>query len=83
MDRIKSGFSVVTSTAVPQEASLTDIVTRIDLKEKDDTWVSVLHQAANLDNDRTQYQIIIAERDYDVRSNVKFLQAIYLNALSL
>lgn len=77
-----SGLPVVMSTAVPQEASLTDIVIRIDLKEKDDTWVSALHQAANLDNDRTQYQKKIAERGYDVRSNVKLLQAIYLNALN-
>ena len=78
-----SGLPVVMSTAVSEESSLTDIVTRIDLKEKDDTWVSALHQAASLDHDRTLYQKIIAERGYDVRSNVKFLQAIYLNALSL
>lgn len=78
-----SGLPFVMSTAVSEESSLTDIVTRIDLKEKDDTWVSALHQAACFNNDRTQYLKKIAERGYDVRSNVKFLQAIYLNALSL
>lgn len=78
-----SGVPVVMSTAVSEESSLTDIVTRIDLKEKNDTWVSALHQAASLNHDRTQYHQKIAERGYDVRSNVKFLQAIYLNALSL
>lgn len=76
-----SGLPVIMSTAVPQEASLTDIVTRIDLKEKNDTWVSALHQAASLNHDRTQYQQKIADSGYDVKSNVKILQSIYRNAI--
>lgn len=72
-----SGLPVVMSTAVSEESSLTDIVTRIDLNEKDDSWTSALHQAAGLDYDRTQYQKVIVDSGYDVKNNVKILQEIY------
>lgn len=72
-----SGCPVVMSTTVPNEVSLTDIVTRIRLSDEDEIWLTTIDKMAFIKQERTKYQKIIEKKGYDVRSNIKVLNNIY------
>lgn len=72
-----SGCPVVSSSVVPDEAVLTDIITRISLKESDDVWGEQIKNAISKVIKRAEYQKKVQMAGYEVRDNVNVLESIY------
>ena len=76
-----SGLPCLVSEGVPQCACMTDLVTRLSLKDNPIQWAKAInHQFINL-YDRSVYANIIAEAGYDVSKNAQWLQNFYLSCL--
>jgi glycosyltransferase involved in cell wall biosynthesis len=77
-----SGLPCVVSEGVPQETCITNLVTRLSLKESAEQWAKTIIRQSSFSNDRADYTRQIAEAGYDIKKNAQWLQDFYLSCLS-
>lgn len=75
-----SGLSCIVSEGIPQEACLTDIITRLSLYSKLEDWANTIIQQSVIYRDRSVYASKIATIGYDVMQNAQWLQDFYLKS---
>ena len=73
-----SGLPCVVSDVVPQEACMTDLITRLPINNKEAKWAETIIHSFPISYDRSSYVQQIAGAGYDIRQNVKVLQNLYL-----
>ena len=71
------GLPCLASERVPHCACMTDLVTRLLLKEKPAKWVEVIVRQTTISHDRSIYAKQIAEAGYDINQNAQWLQSFY------
>lgn len=77
-----TGLSCVISKNIPEEAAITDLVEQVSLDETATTWAEKLISAASRQLDRPVYAEKVAAAGFDIKSNSRWLEEFYLNALS-
>ena len=73
-----SGLPCVVSDVVPQEACMTNLITRLSINNKEAKWADAITKLFPISFDRSSYVQQIAGAGYDIRQNVKVLQNLYL-----
>ena len=75
-----SGLPCVVSDVVPQEACMTNLVTRLSIyNNKETEWADAITKLFPTSFDRSSYVQQIAGAGYDIRQNAQWLQDFYLS----
>ena len=77
-----TGLPCVISKNIPEEAVITDMVEQVSLDETATTWAEKLIAAVSRQFDRPVYAEKVAAAGFDIKSNSRWLEEFYLNALS-
>ncbi len=71
-----SGLPCVFSDVIPNDACVTDLVTKISLEKDAKCWASVIN-SVELNKERSSYYREVSKAGYDVEMNVKLLEDYY------
>lgn len=77
-----SGLPCIISSTIPQETCITNLVTRLSLKESTEQWAKAIIHQSSFSCNRADYARQIAEAGYDIKKNAQWLQDFYLSCLS-
>lgn len=72
-----SGLPCIISDAIPQEACMTDLVTRLSLNNQPEQWTDAVIRQYSTHPDRTAYAHKITTAGYDIKQNAQWLQDFY------
>ncbi len=74
-----TGLPCIISDVVPKDVEITDLVTKISLKEKN-AWVQKIKDTKCIDNyTRKEYNKQVLVSGYDIREVAKFIEEYYIN----
>lgn len=74
-----TGLPCVISDGVPQEACMTDLITRLSLyNNKVEDWANSINRQSIIHHDRSGYARQIAIAGYDIKQNAQWLQNFYI-----
>ncbi len=76
-----TGLPCVISDQVPQEACLTDLVSRLSLSADVKDWADAVIRSAATQHNRQSYAQQIADAGYDIEENAQWLQAFYTSSI--
>jgi glycosyltransferase involved in cell wall biosynthesis len=71
-----AGLPCVFSNAIPDEACVTDLVTKVSLNEKASDWALQI-QKLKLRKERGGYCRVVAQAGFDVKNNLRILEELY------
>lgn len=71
------GLPCISSTVIPSEVQITDLITKINLNESNEKWAESILSYQN--HHRTSQDSIIKKKGYDTYKNAKWLMDFYLN----
>jgi glycosyltransferase involved in cell wall biosynthesis len=75
-----TGLHCIVSDNIPEEAIITDLVTKLPLKYSIDKWVkTILASKNNCEINREKYNELVNKSGYEVKSTALELQGFYLN----
>ncbi len=74
-----SGLPCVVSDVVPQEACMTNLITRLSINNKEAKWADAITKLFPISFDRSSYVQQIAGAGYDIRQNALRLQDFYMS----
>lgn len=73
-----AGLPCVVSDTIPNEVSMSDLVSFLSLKAPVYEWVKEMEFMINRDLEREDYPTVITQAGYDIRKNAEWLQNYYL-----
>ena len=76
-----TGMPCIISDIIPNEVMITDLVEKVSLHESASIWAEKLIAATTRTFDRPAYAEKVASAGYDIKSNSRWLEEFYLNAL--
>ena len=77
-----SGLPCIISDSIPQETCITNLATRLSLKESTEQWAEAISRQSSFSCDRADYAIQIAKAGYDIKKNAQWLEDFYLSCQS-
>ena len=79
-----SGLSVITSTKVPDDVEITDLVTKLNLQENIEIWVNQLYDIIEKgeNKNREKYQDLIESSEYNINNNESLVR-LYDNIIEM
>lgn len=79
-----SGLPVITSTKVPDDVEITDLVTKLNLQENIEIWVNQLYDIIEKgeNKNREKYQDLIESSEYNINNNESLVR-LYDNIIEM
>ena len=73
-----TGLPCFVSTNVPEDVSITELITHLSLEKSPKYWAEKIVKKGNLNKERANYSEKIKNANYDISDNAKWIEKFYL-----
>lgn len=76
-----AGLPCIISEVISKEAQITDLIQRLSIDEKPETWAKIILDSMNKSYSKEKYSDLVRTAGFDMKTNVRRLEDFYLSTM--